>query len=71
MRILNSLIVPKNLKEGTLGLFNIHSVKIEGGLSGHWKIFEKKVSQSRKGGSLIVSKKVERGTLMLRNACKK
>ena len=25
MRIFNSLIVPKNVKSGTLGFFNIHS----------------------------------------------
>ena len=49
MRILNSLKVPKNVKVGPLGFFNIHPVakyqKIEGG---PLKNFEKKVTQCRK-----------------------
>ena len=53
MRIFNSLIVPKILKKGPFGIFNIRSVaKYQKNerrtLWGHIKNFEKKVSQSRK-----------------------
>ena len=54
MRIFNSLIVPKNVKVGPLGFFNIHSgakhQKIEGGPFADFEKFPKKVSQSRKKG---------------------
>ena len=62
MRIFNSLIVPKNVKGGPLGFFNIHAganhQKKEGGPLKTLKKFEKKVSQSRKkdGESLIAPK---------------
>ena len=66
MRILNSLIVPKNVKGGPLGFFNINPVaksqkKLKGEPFGDIKIFEKKgaakVSKCRKigkGGPLWV-----------------
>ena len=46
--------MPKNVKGGPLGFFNIHSgakhQKIEGGPFEDFKKFRKKVSQSRKKG---------------------
>ena len=79
IRILNSLIVPKILKKGTLWDFltfvllqNIKKIERRT-LWGHLKNFEKKVSQSRKSltkpKSLIVPKKSQ--NLLLRNTCKK
>ena len=57
MRIFNSLIVPKNVKGGPLGFFNIHSgakhQKIEGGPFEDFKKVRKKVSQSRKGAGKV------------------
>ena len=53
MRIINSLIVPKIVKGGLLGFFNIHSVakhqkQYERGAFEDFKKFRKKVSQSQK-----------------------
>ena len=70
MRILNSLIVPKNVKGGPLGLFNIHSVtEYEKKLKGDplvTLIFLKKSHIAKNGGGkcLITPKKLERGTLV-------
>ena len=57
MRIFNSLIVPKNLKEGTrLGFFNIRSVakhqnKLKGGPFEDSRKFSKKsLTEPKKGG---------------------
>ena len=76
MRIFNSLIVPKNLIEGTLwDFFNIRSVaknqnKLKRGpFEDITKIFEKEVSQSRKKGGVSYCRKSE--NLLLRNTCKK
>ena len=71
-----SRIVLKNVKGGTLWDFlNIHSVakyqKIDGGPFGAIKKISEKMRNlnsltvPKKGESLIVSKKVERGTLLL------
>ena len=53
MRILNSLIVPKNVKGGPLGFFNIHPVakyqKTEGGPFGDIKKIRKKSHKAEKG----------------------
>ena len=54
MRIFNSLIVPKNIKGGPLGFFNIHSVakhqKIEGGPFEDFKKFRKNsLTKPKKG----------------------
>ena len=63
MRIFNSLIVPENLKEGTLwDFFNISSGakyqnKLKGGPFGEIKKFSEKKSQPKKGRSLTVPKK--------------
>ena len=70
--------MPKSVKGGTFGDFlNIHSVakyqKIDGEtLRSNKKNSEKmrnlnSLTVPKKGGSLIVSKKVERGTLLLWN----
>ena len=58
MRIFNSLIVPKNLKEGTLwDFFNIRSIakdqnKLKGGPFEDIKKFSKKFHQARKKGGV-------------------
>ena len=72
IRILNSLIVPKNVKGGPLKFFNIHSVTK---ISKNWKgrhlgdirKFSKKAFEAEKRGSLIVSTKVEMGALLTWN----
>ena len=64
MRVFNSRIVPKNVKGGPLGFFNIHSgakhqKKTEGGVPlKTFKKFEKKSFKAKKGGgqSLIAPK---------------
>ena len=68
MRILNSLIVPKILKEGTLwDFFNIRSAaKYAFVLWGHFKNFEKKSHKAEKSHSAEKSE-----NLLLLNTCKK
>ena len=69
MRILNNLIVPKNLKRKghLLGFFNTHSVpkyqKHRRDPSDTLKKFRKMSHKAEKGGSPTVPKNVKRGTL--------
>ena len=50
MKIVNSLIVPKNVKGGPLGFFNIHSVAKYQKMKGDpLKNFEKKSHNAAKG----------------------
>ena len=62
MRFFNSLIVPKNVKEGPLGFFNIHSAakpkKIEGGPLKTLKN-EKSFTKLKKGPFWVLHFKVE------------
>ena len=65
--------IAKNFGRGNLGLFNIHSVanyqNVQGGrtLWRNRKNFEKSITKSKNMGRLIVSKKVQSGTLLLWN----
>ena len=68
--------MPKNLKEGTLWdvltFILSENEKLKGGHFRDIEKLSKKVSQSQgQKGGLKVPKKVERGTLLLRIACKK
>ena len=70
MRIFNSLIVPKNVRGGPLGFFNIHSVakhqksRREDPLK-TFKKFEKKSHKAEKGAEKVsVPKNWKGGTLL-------
>ena len=70
MRIFNSLIVPKNVKGGPLGFFNIHSVAKQqknrrGALLKLRKNSKKKSQNRKKGrGKSHSAEKLEGGTLL-------
>ena len=70
MRIFNSLIVPKNVKGGPLGFFNIHSgakhqKKYKGGPFEDFKKFRKSLTKPKKGrGKSHSAEKLEGGTLL-------
>ena len=69
MRILNSLIVPKNVEKGALVFFNIRPVakyqKIEVGPFGDIKEFRENVSKPKKGRVKSHSaEKLKKGTFL-------
>ena len=70
MRIFNGLIVPKNVKGGPLGFFNIHSgakhLKIERGpFEDFLKISKKSLTKPKKErGKSHSAEKLEGGTLL-------
>ena len=67
MRIINSLIVPKIVKRGLLGFFNIHSVakhqkQYERGAFEDFKKFpKKKIHKAKKGRGSVIGRTNGRG----------
>ena len=65
MRIFNSLIVPKNVKEGPLDFLNIHSVakpkKEKGGPFEEFKKFRKKSHKVKKRGESLIATETWKG----------